>query len=408
MSQQSQGSVLFINRVYPPDEASTGQILAELAEGLVRQGWQVTVVCSNTTSSTPLYEVHEGVDVWRVRGVPFSRASHLRRALSYLSLYPSLLWRVLRLPAHDVVVTMTDPPLQLLLGLPVRWFKRSRLLHWAQDIYPELAEKLGVIPVGGMLANVLRWCSTSALCRYDRIVVIGRCMRQRFLARGIPDERMVCVNNWADSDLIYPVARQDNLFLQRQRIPVDSQLVVYSGNMGMAHPFESIVQCMRTFDDVMPTVRFLFIGGGPRQAWLQEQIAYHQLQNVCFFPYQDKHELAHSLAAANIHLACMQDDLNGLVVPSKAYGIMAAARPIFYIGPADSEVSRQVQESQCGMVFNEHDATGLSNTLMEWLNDNDLQDTAGQRGRLLAEQQSVDYAARCFSDVMMRVIASRL
>src|SRR5262245_14576344 len=130
-------SVLFLNRVYPPADGATGQLLAELAPELVKAGWQVTVVTSRSNAAVAPSEVIAGVRVERVRGLSFSRACHWKRALSYLALYPALLWRALRLPRADVIVTMTDPPLHLGLGPVLQWIKGSRLVHWAQDLYPE-------------------------------------------------------------------------------------------------------------------------------------------------------------------------------------------------------------------------------------------------------------------------------
>ena len=154
-------SILFINRVYPPAEGATGTLLAELAGELAQAGWRVTVVTSRTSPQQPRSETVAGVRVERVSGLPFTRASHWRRALSYLSLYPALLWRAWRLPRHEVVVALTDPPLLLVPGALLAWSKRSRLLHWAQDLYPELAEEMGVLRKDGSLARALRETSGS-------------------------------------------------------------------------------------------------------------------------------------------------------------------------------------------------------------------------------------------------------
>jgi hypothetical protein len=135
--------------------------------------------------------------VERVGGLPFSRASLWKRALSYLSLYPALLLRALRLPRADVVGTLTDPPLLLLLGPLLKWTKGSRLVHWAQDLYPEVAEELGVLRKGGLIAHLCRAASTWALRRHDCVVVVGRCMKQRVLARGVPEEIIRVIPNWA-------------------------------------------------------------------------------------------------------------------------------------------------------------------------------------------------------------------
>ena len=94
-------SILFLNRVYPPADGATGQLLAELAPELVRRGHRVTVVTSQPGDGSVSSETVDGVRVERVTGLPFTRASHWRRALSYFSLYPALLWRALRIPLNS-------------------------------------------------------------------------------------------------------------------------------------------------------------------------------------------------------------------------------------------------------------------------------------------------------------------
>src|SRR5262245_22139785 len=132
-------SVLFLNRVYPPDEGATGQLLSELASALAGIGWEVTVVTSRPEDEAPRREQREGVNIERVNRLPFTRSSHWRRALCYVALYPALLWRALFLPRTDMIVVLTDPPLLVVFGALLAWLRGSRLLHWAQDLYPELA-----------------------------------------------------------------------------------------------------------------------------------------------------------------------------------------------------------------------------------------------------------------------------
>src|SRR5262245_5752984 len=96
-------SVLFLNRVYPPADGATGELLAQLAAELVKAGWRVTVITGPAVGATSS-EVVDGVNVLRVGGSLLARSSHFRRALSYLTLYPRLFWRALCAPRADIVV----------------------------------------------------------------------------------------------------------------------------------------------------------------------------------------------------------------------------------------------------------------------------------------------------------------
>lgn len=401
-------SLTILNRVYLPDEAATGQILAELAERLGRSGWAVTVVTSQTVMSSPLAEEINGVQVKRIKGLPFTRASHLRRAFSYLSLYPALFWRVLTAGRTDVIIAMTDPPLLLVLGPLLAFLKRAKLVHWAQDLYPEVAETLGVIGHEGLASRFLRWLSTRSLKQYDRIVCIGRCMQDRLHARGIRDSSIAIIPNWADTEKVQPLVRAENPFRQKTGVN-DSPVVMYSGNLGLAHHFDAIIDAAAILAAEHPEVLMLFVGGGPRLPDVKSSVEQRGLQNVRFLPFQPKESLAESLSAADIHLACMQEEMNGLVVPSKVYGILAAGRPCVFLGPSESEVARVVVDFACGSVLPEKiDGRTLANTIVAWLQAPDKLNAAGQAARRAAEEFGLAPAADAFDRVLRELLGLKI
>lgn len=373
-------SVLFINRVYPPVEGATGEKLSELAAELVAAGWHITVLTSTANTSLPRSKIQDGVHVERVQGLRFTRSRTWKRALGYLSLYPLLLVRALRLGGpFDAIVSKTDPPLHLLLVPLLKRLKRARGIHWAQDLYPEIAEELGVLPQHGFLGKVLKRLSTWALKHHDYVIAIGRCMQQRLLARGVAAEKIMIMPNWAAQE-VHPVPDETNTF--RQEHELDGRFVVmYSGNMGLAHPFEVILDAASLLKSSEPRILFLFVGDGPRLNWLKEQVTQQGLTNVRFLPFQPKERLAESLSAGDVHIASMHTSLAGLVVPSKVYGALAAARPCIFLGPATSEAALVICEHHCGDVLEQPTAHDLAARIMVWYQDDQGRALAGTRAR---------------------------
>jgi glycosyltransferase involved in cell wall biosynthesis len=388
-------SILFINRVYPPVTGATGQLLAELAPELVRAGWRVTVLTTAPVSTAPRSEIREGVAVQRVAGLPFSRASHWRRALSYLSLYPALLWRAWRLPRHDVVITMTDPPLLAVLGWLVAILKGSTAVHWAQDLYPELAEELGVLPRGGWMATALRWLSNVALRQCHTVIAVGRCMQDRLLRRNMEPRQIQVIPNWGHE----PWKGSTNSF--RQEHELGSRFVVmYSGNFGLAHPFEAIIEAISRMQSSHPNVLFLFIGDGPRLDWVKKEVTARSLAHVKFLPFQPRERLAESLGAADLHLATMESNLCGLVVPSKVSGVLAAGRPCLFVGPADSEAARLIREHEFGEVIAEPSGQTLAARLIEWSDEPERLQRLRERAPSVASALGRAAAVAAFNRVL--------
>ena len=319
--------VLLLNQFFAPDPAPTGQLAADLARHLAAQGHHVTIVCARKSYS--------------------GRSSHHAvRLASWLSFYAGAAWRSLR-ARPDLVVTLTTPPLLPLIGTLLKKLRKSRHFIWEMDVYPDVAVALGVLPPRSLLTR-----ATGALADYSRrhadaIIALGPCMRDRLIARGIPASQIQVAENWADGTRIRP-----------QPFPSGPLTVLYSGNLGMAHDVDTIATAMRRLasDD---TVRFVFAGAGSRRKALEDLC----LPNVTFLGYQDASRLSDHLAACHIGLVTQNPATLGCVVPSKVYALMAAARPILFIGPRDATPARIIEKTRCGWQIDPGDSDSLLSLL---------------------------------------------
>lgn len=385
-------SVLFINRVYPPSSGATGDMLRDLATGLAANGVDVTVLCMADGGGSD--ELIDGVRVVRVGGI-FSRRNTILRAAAYVLMIPSLLVRALLLRRADVVVTMTDPPMLAAVGPMISFFKRNQVVHWAQDLYPEVAEELGVLPRGNVVSRMLRDISSIALRHGDAVVSIGRCMTARLRARGVVYGRIREIPNW--SPPLDSVDAKTNSF--RASLGVGEAFVVaYSGNMGLAHEFDAILDAAAMLRD--RRVVFLMIGGGPRRAEVEAEASRLGLDNVRFLPPQPREALAESLSAADAHLVTMRSNLCGLVVPSKFYGVLAAGRPCLFVGPAESEVARVIRESGAGRVVAPGDGKELAAAILEWMEAPGSHAVACRNALEAGVEATPDVAVRAFMEML--------
>lgn len=352
-------SILFVNRVFPPDRGATGRCLADLAERLAAFGWRVSIVADG-----PIQDVAAppGVTLHRTgRSVPEGERPDAR---AYLDSLGRLAWRALRLPRHDVVVTMTDPPLLARVGPLLAARHRAVAIHWSQDVYPALLPHLGVrlpAPLFAMLERSM----TAALRRHDAVIAIGRCMAGRLARAGVPEERLTVLPNWPDPR-VRPVPRETNGF--RSGLGLDGRFVVaYSGNLGLAHPMDGILEAAAALREGNPAVRFLMIGSGRGHAALADSARRLGLDNMLFQPWQPADRLAESLSAADLHLAVMAGAAEGLMVPSKLAGALAAGRPCLFLGPSGSEAAQRL--SGCGAVLDPADGAALARTIQAYAAD---------------------------------------
>lgn len=405
--------VVLLNQPFHPDVAATAQMGKDLADRLVREGHQVVAIASRSLygqrgGSLPKREVVDGIEIHRVGVSLFGKSSIAARLADFLLFYVLAFLKLMTIPRPDVVVPFTTPPFIALAAIVGRWLRRWRVVCWLMDVYPDVAVSCGVMRPGGLLTRVLEGLNRWVLARCDAVVVLGRCMRERVLAKGIAAERVHLIPVWADTHDIRPIAHAGNPYRERWglapaadrwggREPV---CVMYSGNFGIAHEAATICQAMLRLREFPPRespgdasrpvipVRFVFVGGGKRRAEIERFIEGHGLgwsddAAVCarYEEYQPRESIGQSLAAGDIHLVSILEGTEGTIVPSKLLGIMAAGRPAILIGPGASETGRVIAEVGMGEIVRQGDSERLAWVIGELAADGQRMARLGTRAR---------------------------
>lgn len=363
--------ILLLNQFFWPDSAATSQLLTDVARELASRGHEVHAICSQSGYALEDSSNQPDVHIHRVRSLPFLRGAAGRLA-SYASFYLSSAWKTLRLPRPDVVLTLTTPPLLSLLGTFAKTLRGSRHFIWEMDMYPDVAVDLGYFAANGVLDRIVGVLADLSRHQADGVLALGSCMRDRISRRGTSPEKIVITENWADSTQIQPVEWPN------ETAPLT---VLYSGNFGLAHDAETIQAAMKSLGG-NENFRFVFAGGGARRKPLENYCAERQIPNVEFRDYSSKTNLAKSLGAGHIGLITQQTACLGSVVPSKVYGLLAAGRPILYIGPRESTVAGLVKRFQCGWQIDCADHVGLVSLLQKLEGERSEVQKAGIRARL--------------------------
>lgn len=363
---------------------------SDLAFSLGSSGKRVCIVTSRLSyedphSQLPSHETLDHVEIFRVWTTRFGRPNLAGRAVDYASFYLSALVKLLLVTRKgDVIIAKTDPPLISIVAWAAASIKGARLINWLQDIFPETAVALGVLRWKPVVAFT-QWARNLSIRNADMNVAIGEIMQQRLRNLGVAAEKISIIQNWADGSRIIPVDNNANRFRASWGLQ-DKFVVGYSGNMGRSHDFDTIIDAMKRLES-SAEIFFLFIGGGAGKQYLQAAFDKFDLRNYKFMPYQEQHDLSESLSVADVHLVSLKPELEGLIVPSKIYGIAAAARPVVFIGSGDGEVARFIQHCNCGYSIDQGDGESLEKLLGELSGDKDRTRTLGENGRACLEQE---------------------
>jgi colanic acid biosynthesis glycosyl transferase WcaI len=203
----------------------------------------------------------------------------------------------------------------------------------------------------------------------DGIIVLGEDMRARLIARDIPEHKIHVAENWADGQEITPLP-----------FPDGPLTVLYSGNFGLTHDFETIATVIRRYANDA-RFRFVFAGGGVRRENMESLCREQGIGNAIFRPYAVRAKLPASLAEGHLGLVTPLPRTCGSIVPSKTYGIMAAGRPVLYIGPREATPARMIQRYQCGWQIDPGDTAALATLLEALASRRNLIVDAGARAR---------------------------
>lgn len=382
--------ILILNQFYPPDPAPTGQFAQSLAQTLAERGHEVHVICSQRSYSEDKVllksEIQAGVHVRRVGGFGFGRKRMLGRLLDYLSFYLFATFRALFGPRYRVAVFLTTPPYIGFIGHVLRLFKRTRIIQWIMDLYPDAMIAHGLIQSGRLEHRLLSWCTRRLLRHSHRIWGLGPFARDKIAAYLAPGQssKIEVVPLWGDPSL-EPMPSHDSPF--RSQYGFDGRLgVMYSGNMGLGHDFTTIVDAAQRVQD-LPEIRFAIVGGGPRLEGVRRDVEQRGLKNVAFYPYAPRDQLRESLCAADVHLISQIPAWQGIIVPSKMAGILAVGRPVLFVGAEQNEIARWTLDSQAGRTFAIDDGEGLASAIEELYRNSQLRETMGANGRRFYEKQ---------------------
>jgi len=341
--------ILLLNLYYPPDTSATAKMAETVVNALAREN-AVTILCGRPSydpaerRAWQLFRTEEtkNVRIVRVGSTDFPRFNMKKRVLNYLTYTALVIPRAL-FSTCDAVLAMTDPPFEGIIGAFVALLKGKPYFYNIRDMYPDMAVGGGLMP-GGPIAWFWELLHRWALRRATKVIVLGEDMRFRIISKGVLAERIEIVRDGVDLG-------------QNGKEEIDPDVVaqirgefrfvlVHAGNLGFYGDWEALLGVARELERDRPEIGLVFIGEGAQKPRVQRAAA--DLPNVRFLPFFPASKIPSVLAAADAHIITVRHGLEGVVVPSKMYGILAAGKPMLALVPEFSEAERIVNAAGCG------------------------------------------------------------
>ena len=381
--ERRRSRLLVLNQYYWPGKEATANLLTELCEALA-QDYDVTVVTGATHASLPARELRNGVEIVRVHSTAYDRTRLSRRAANYFTYLLGAIREGLASPRPDVVICMTDPPFIGAAAELVAKRFRVPMLVISQDVFPEIAVKLGRLR-NPVVTGVLGLVVTSYLRFADRVVVIGETMERRIVAKGVDPARVRVISNWADAEKVRPQPH-DSPWARKHGL-AGKFVVMHFGNVGHAQDLDTLVRAstlLRDLDDLVVAI----IGVGARLQELTTLADVVEADKVRFLPWQDYERRELPISAAHVHVVGLARGLAGYIVPSRMWGVLAAGRPVIAAAEDDSETAKVVRETGCGVVVRPGDPLQLAEAIRAFHDGAYDLAEMGRRARAYAESET--------------------
>jgi colanic acid biosynthesis glycosyl transferase WcaI len=393
--------ILLLNEYFPPDTAATAHMAALVVDALA-ECHQVTVLCGrpsyDPSERHPFYFFRrdrrgEAV-VERVGSTTFARFRMRQRLWNYLSYVALSVPRAL-VVRTDLVLAMTDPPFEGIVGALVAWLKRKPFVYNIRDLYPEMA-------LAGKIVRPSWWVRSwdalhrRALRRASRVIVLGDDTRQRIIAKGIDPARVVVVRD--GTQIVPPVTVHDHPVIHEVRSGFPF-VVLHAGNLGFYGAWETVIKSARMLEH--EGIGFVFVGEGAMRSQVEDFA--EGVGNVRFLAFRPLDQVPYVLAAGDLHLVTIKRGLEGVVVPSKLYSILAAGRPVLALAPEASDAARIVRRYGCGVVVDPDDSAALAAAVKELAHDRQrlaqLAERALQAAGEFARDKELQLFRRVIEDV---------
>lgn len=342
---------------------STGYLMVDIVNAYVQSGKYDRVELFageiNIRPSVPDSSVHV------IKTVKYDKSSTLKRLLTWVGAFVHLLWVVWRRSKRCHLVLVSNPPLNVFVPL----FTRKKFSFIVYDLYPDSLFSQGFVKRNSFLG---RWWMTKnkqIFAKADCVFTLSEDMKKA-VAQYVAEDKIKIVYNWAHNEHMRPIDKKENVFLADLKLQ-DKFIVLYSGNMGMTHDVDMLVDVADRLKE-NKTIHFLFIGEGAKKPIVEAKVARYGLENCSVFPYQPLEVLPYSMGAADLAVVTTDAKQSGLSVPSKTYTYLATGAALLCLAEENTELARLTRERKIGRCFVSQDLGGIARYILQMVSDRRL------------------------------------
>lgn len=397
-------TILILSQYYYPDISATGQVLTQLTEDITnKHGNKVKVLTGqpayhrDSDDVSPYKETINNVEIIRIKYLRLNKKTKLGRLVGFFSFFIAILIKIPFIGAFETILIVSNPPMLPIIGHFLKKAKRINFIYLLHDLYPDVALRMGVTHEQSMMTKVMNWINKKVFKSADHIVVLGRDAKKLIVDKGVESSKVKIITNWADKLVIDKESNTDML----NKLNIEGKFVVlYTGNIGLIYDLEYIIESFGNVKD-LHNICLIMIGEGNNKENLKKIVQDKEIPNIYFYPYQPQEEYGQLLKSADVLLVALAHGMEGISIPSKSYGYMAAEKPLLGILPENSEIGMVIEENNCGLQVNPRDIQGIELALRTLYGNPDLRQSMGTNSRKVFEEKyQREYVTAKFNELL--------
>ena len=307
----------------------------------------------------------------------------------------------------DLILGSSTPPTQGMLcalvkkKLSKKYKKNVPFVYNLQDIFPDSLVNAKMTKKGSLIWKIGRKIENFTYRHADKIIVISEDFKRNIMEKGVPEEKIVIIPNWVNTENVYSVERKDNILFDRYGLSRDKFYICYSGNLGHSQNLRLLLDAAKSLKDELPDLHFVLIGEGAAKEELVNTIATEGIDNVTVLPFQPYEEISHVFSLGDVGLIISKPGIGESSVPSKTFSIMAAERPVLASFDQNSALCHLIEKVDCGICAEAGSLDAFTAAIHTLYTERESNATLGARGRAyLHEELDKDKCVGMYVEVL--------
>lgn len=387
--------LLYFVQYFPPEKASGLSLVMDMLEGFAQHGWEVDVYVPTPTRGVSDEVRKEYVKKRMERRFDGRLTIHwirlyregtgmLQRTIRYCIFSLQCLLRGLFVPA-DAIFTGGGPPTQgIVAGLIHKWTKK-RVIYNPQDLFPDSLIISGAVTESSKIVRIGRVMERFSYDNADVIITITEDMADNIRSKTKNPEKVHVIRNWVDTDIVQPIAREENELFDELSLPRSKFYVTYAGNIGKMQGIETIIFAAEQLKEMLD-IQFVLFGNGSEEGNIRRLIEEKQLTNVQLFPLQPIERVSEVYSLGDVSIISCKPGTGSAGMPSKTWTIMATGTPIIASFDLGGEMERTIHDANCGVCVEAGNAKKLADVIFRLFNNYNQKEEMGINARMYSEQ----------------------